>query len=193
MKHCNSDRPTYAIDERELNELKNLTAHQDIAAVAALDYCVENEICSPPWVQAATLRLLIDLLKRERSQKRGRAASRVARLQQDQWDLERWDAVLEARRIRMKTKRELELHAEYGLKPHHSLGKLDAWFDHKTFGCASMLLTGRNARVGVDAIKASYRKVRRNLEDPTAATKYYVFDGRFLKKLGLEDMHERKP
>jgi hypothetical protein len=193
MKHCNPDSPTHDIDVRELNALRNLTAHQDIAAVAALDYCVEYEICTPPWVQKAVLQLVIDLLKREKSRKRGRAAGRVARLQQDQWDFERWDAVLEARRMRDKVKRELELHAEYGRKPHKSLGKLDAWFDHKTFVCASMLLSGRNARAGADAMKASYRKVKRSLEDPTATTEYHIFEGRFLKSLGLEDIHERKP
>ncbi len=193
MRHCETPSPTDKINERELNELKNLSAHQDIAAVAALDYCVEHEIPPPPWVTEAALQVLVDLLKREKSQKRGRSAGRVARLQQDQWDLERWDAVLQARRIRERARKELALHREYHLVPHHSLEKLDAWLDNKTFACATMLLSGRNARAGVDAMKASYRKVKRNFEDPTAATNYHVFDGRFLKKLGLEDLHERKP
>lgn len=55
-----------------------------------------------------------------------------------------------------------------------------------------MLLTGRNARAGVDAMKASYRKVKKDLTDPEAASKYYVFDDKFLKRLGLEGYHDRK-
>jgi hypothetical protein len=193
MEHSEPPSQPSQLYERDLNELKNLTAHQDLGAVAALNYCVDIGICAPPWVQEAILQLVTDLLKREKAQRRGRAAGRVARLQQDQWDLERWDAVLEVRRMREKVRRELKLHAEYGREPHHSLKKLDAWFGHGTFACASMLLTGRNARAGVEAMKASYRRVKRNFEDRAAATSYHVFDGGFLKKLGLEDLHDRKP
>jgi hypothetical protein len=193
VKYCKPESSTDSIDERELDQLKNLSAHQDIAVVAALDYCVEKAICTPSWVNEALLHMVIDLLKREKAQKRGRAAGRIARLQQDQRDLERWDAVLAARCVRERVRKELALHSEYGRKPHYSLEKLDAWCDHETFVRASMLLSGRNARAGIDAMKASYRKVKRNFEDPAAATKYHVFDGRFLKKLGLEDIHERKP
>jgi hypothetical protein len=193
MKHCKPTSRTDDIDERELNELKNLSAHQDLAVVAALHYCVEHGICTPPWANEALLRLVTDLLKREKAQKRGRAAGRVSRLQQDQWDLERWDAVLAAQRIRRRIRRELALHKELGLVPPESLKKAEAWLGHETFACASMLLTGRNARAGVEAMKASYRKVRRSFEDPSAATSYHAFDGAFLKKLGLEDLHDRKP
>jgi hypothetical protein len=193
MRHCKPPGPVDEMDERELDQLRNLTAHKQIAIAAAMDHCAENEICPPPWLTAAAADLLIALLKCEKSDKRGRATGRIARLQQDLWDIERWDAVLEIRRGRGIVERELDSSKFYEREPRPNVMKFRAWYRHGTFACASMLLSGRNARAGIDAIKASYRKVKRNLEDPVEATKYYLFGDRFLKKLGLEGHMDRKP
>jgi hypothetical protein len=193
MRTCKPESPTDEIDERELSNFQKMAACGDMGVVGALDYCVENEICAPAWVNQAALKLLVELLKREKAKKRGRAAGRIARFQQEQWDLDRWDAVLEVRRMRDKVNYELRLHAELSRAPPESLLKLKAWFGHGTYACASMLLSGRNSRAGTEAIKASYRKVKRDFEDPIAMNKYYPFSHQFLRMLGLEGPLDRKP
>jgi len=74
--------------------------------------------------------------------------------------------------------------------------KMLAWIGRRwlrAYECAAMILVGRNARAGTDAMKASYCRVKRNLDSPTTATRYYLLDERFLRKLGFEGLMDRKP
>ena len=57
---------------------------------------------------------------------------------------------------------------------------------------ASRYLVGREARVGADAIRASYRRCIRRAGTGSFPDRYYVLDPRFLKKLGIPDLQERK-
>ena len=86
---CITVSPPVSLDrfhERELNELKAVTVHSELATAAALDYCAKEEICPPPWVVKKAAELMCDLLKREKAERRGRTAGRIARYRQDLWD-----------------------------------------------------------------------------------------------------------
>ena len=196
MKYCKPAGPLDEIHERELNNMKKMATHNALAVAAAMDYCAEEGICPPPWAVLGSAQLMRDLLKREKAQKRGRAAGHIARYRQDLWDHERWDAVVEVReqqkRIRARVKL-LRAHPSYSKKSLKSDEKMLAWIGHdwlRAYECAAMVLTGRNARIGVDAMKKSYRRIQRcNLTD----NRYYLLDQRFLRKLGFEGPLERKP
>src|SRR3954471_5828831 len=90
MKYCKPARPVDRIHERELDSMRDMIAHKELAVAAAVDYCAEEEICPPPWLVSAAAELMRDLLMKEKAQKRGRAAGHIARYRQDLWDLERW-------------------------------------------------------------------------------------------------------
>src|SRR5262249_48796653 len=66
-----------------------------VAVPASFYYCLENRLDTPPWLLAAATELLCDLLKREKSNKRGRSCGFVARHRQDTIDYARWDLVAE--------------------------------------------------------------------------------------------------
>jgi len=64
MRHCKPPGPLDEIHDRELNAMKNMIAHKELAIAAAMDYCAEEEICPPPWLVSASAELMLDLLKR---------------------------------------------------------------------------------------------------------------------------------
>ena len=189
--------PLDAIHQRELNELKSLTIHRELAVAAALDYCAEHGITAPRWVVEEGATLVRELLLREKALSRGRAGNRISRYKSDQRDVERWDAVEAIRRVRMKTKYDAKLRRQYGETPENSRSMYHhertlAWLRNGTFECASRYLAGREARVGADAIRASYRRCLRRAGTGSFPDRYYVLDQRFLKKLGIPGLHERK-
>lgn len=198
MEYSSPNEDLQAIHQRELNELKSLTVHRELAVAAALDYCAEEKICPPLWVVVEAAALICDLLKREKAQKRGRTAGRISRYQQDHRDLERWDAVEEIRRIRTSVKRNAALRRAHGQTPKNSSAlrheeRLIKWFRAGTFQCASMYLTGTGARVDTDAMRASYRRCNKRAGVKPFPDRYYRFDNRFLGKLGVPKLGARKP
>src|SRR5437588_2963272 len=104
MDESNDRSAIDRIHHRELEEMRNLTVHRDLAVAAALDYCAEAGIAAPQWVVQGAATLLRELLLREKADGPGRAGNRVSRYRRDQWDVERWDAVEAIRRIRKRTK-----------------------------------------------------------------------------------------
>ena len=189
--------PMDRIHQRELDELKSLTVHRDLAVAAALDYCAEHGITPPQWVVEQAATLLRELLLRERAPGRGRAGNRIARYRNDQRDVERWDAVEAIRRIREKTEYDVKLRRQYGETPENSRSmyhheRMREWLRNGTFECASRYLAGREARIGADGIRASYRRCMRRAGSGSFPDRYYVLDQRFLKKLGIPSLHERK-
>ena len=116
MHYC---KPAGLLDrfhERELNELKAVTVHSELATAAALDYCAKEEICPPPWVVKRAAELMCDLLNREKAERRGRTAGRIARYRQDLWDLERFDAILAIRKFRNRVRRDVAIARSLGRK-----------------------------------------------------------------------------
>jgi hypothetical protein len=194
MKESRSLRPPYEVDERYLDGLRRCTAHKELVVAAALHYCAEMQIIPPKWVLAESSALMCELLKREKAQTRGRATGHLARYRQDMWDIERWNAVDQIRRIREKIHHEEELlKANPDWQPdrftEHNR-KMRRWLRrHGTFACASMYLYGRYSRVGADAMKASHRRVQHANEDPSN-TRYWYIDPRFLWDVGIDDRIE---
>src|SRR5262249_25562918 len=93
-------------DRRELELLRKCyEAKVVLAAPAALHYCLEHDIAPPRWVAEAALLLLCDLLKREKSKRRGRAGGSVARYRQDMIDFLRWNEVDVLRNEQQRSKR----------------------------------------------------------------------------------------
>jgi hypothetical protein len=186
------------VHNRDLEELRKLTVHRELAVVAALDYCAEEGTEAPNWVAKEASMLLCELLLREKAEGPGRAGNRVSRYRQDQWDVERWDAVETVRRIRKKTKYDAALRRQYGENADNSRAMLDhermlGWLRDGTFECAAKYLSGRDARVGADGIKASYLRCMDRAGSGPMPDRYYVFDPRFLAKLGFPNLQDRKP
>jgi hypothetical protein len=198
MNYASSADPQNAIHQRELGELLKLTVHRELAVAAAMDYCAEEGVSPPLEIVKEAASLILELLKREKAQNRGRAAGRIARYQQDLWDVERWDAVEAVRRIRQRVKRDIELRRVHGETQDNSRAmyheeRTVAWLRHHgTFACASMLLAGRDARVSAEAVRASHRRCRQRAGTGRTPDRYYIFDERFLRKLGFPHWIDRK-
>jgi len=194
---CKSDQGLLNFDFRELDKFRRSTDHKEIATAAAMNYCSTHLVCPPEWLVAAAADLLTELLKREKTTRRGSNASCLARFHQERKDLERWDAVMEVRRIRSMAqqdknalKRSPKLEVTNSFTRSHK--KRKEWLKQGTFECAAILLKGRDAYVTAYGVRNSYKKMEKSLNDPSHAIGAW-FDDAFLKKLGLQDTHERKP
>jgi hypothetical protein len=194
---CEPDRAPLETDLRELDKFRKLNKHNEIAMARAMHYCATYEICPPAWLVEAAAFLMIELLKREKTSRRGRTASHLARFQQEQRDAERWFAVHEVRRIREISKQDdLALKARpngagtEGWRKRHE--KRKQWLKMGTLECAATLLEGRDAHVTASAVRASYRRIESSIRDPTVAVGAW-FDDAFLKKLGLQGSDDQKP
>src|SRR6186997_3143495 len=135
MRYCREARPVDRLHEEELERHRKSAVHNDIAVAAAMYYCAEEKICPPPWLVAASANLMIELLKKEKSKKRGRAAGRVARCRQDLYDFDRWNAVHQIRELKDKNKNELESLKTYGdIDQRHAkrIHKTRAWLRYGT-------------------------------------------------------------
>jgi len=201
MGYCNSGGTLESRHEDELDSLEAVTDHRELAVTAALEYCAEEEICPPQWVIQEASALLIKFLREQKSKNTGRTAGYIARYRQDHWDVERYYAVEEIRRIRSKFEDEIKLIREesksLGRRFEKRLRELEkhlAWFQtHGTFESASMFLRGRDARASADTIKRSHREVKRRAGNGSTPNRYYTFDDRFLRKLDLPGINDLKP
>ena len=190
MRHCEccSRKLGHAVFERELENYRKAAQHNDIAFAAAFHMCATEEKCPPAYLVKAVDELLIELLKGEKSKKRGRAGGRVARCRQDLWDFERFCAVDEVRRIREENPQRLESIKDCTpeeRKVFAHFEKVRDWLRYGTFECASMYLAGTFAWGIPNTVRASYRRVRRALTTRSGAFRYYMFFGDFLGRVGI--------
>jgi hypothetical protein len=194
---CEADQELLKFDLRELDKFRRLTAHKEIATARAMDYCATHQVCPPEWLVAEAASLLIELLKREKTTRRGSNASYLARFHQERKNTERWDAVLEVRRIRSMArrdetalKRSPERKVTDSFKRSHQ--KRREWLKQGTFECAADRLKGRDAHVTAYGVRNSYRKMEKSRKEPSNAIGAW-FDDPFLNKLGLQGVLDRKP
>jgi len=181
-------RPPNALFDHELDRIKGASRHNDLALAAALRLCVVERVAPPLWVLEGVDELVTDLLRRERSAKRGSYAGRVARYRQDMRDYTRHDAVEEVRRKRQEFQEKADEMAGYSAERRKYFGCIDKilkWFRYGTFQCASLYLLGTDAFASPSAIRASYRRVARRMRSKDEALRYYLFWGDFLKRLGV--------
>jgi hypothetical protein len=163
-----------------------------------MEYCAEYQVTPPPWLLRMSADLMIDLLKREKGKKRGRAAGYIARHRQDMIDFERWNEVVVTRERQVRICEQVET-CKQCLDPDDKFRidreKMHAWLGHtweRAFECATMSLTGTHARAGVDATRRSYLRVQRAMKDPEQSGRYCQLEFRFLFKLGCRSWFDQK-
>src|SRR5260370_35801604 len=101
MTACSeTDRAPSEFDLRELDKFRRLTEHKEIATACAMYYCAIQQICPPEWLVAASASLMIELLKRGKTTRRGRNGSYLARFWKGHLERERWNAGQEVPKIR---------------------------------------------------------------------------------------------
>lgn len=190
--------PLSRFDERELDNLRRLTSHKEIATARALHYCATNQCRPPQWLMEEAAFLLIDLLKRDKGTRRGRNASRLARFRQQLIDTERWLAVKDVQEIRGRAKRDEEalkrlpkLPLDKRRKKHFADRR--KWLNHDNFECASKMLKGRAAKTNAHGIRASYRQIENERRKHPELMVGAWFDDDFLRALGLQTSCEREP
>jgi hypothetical protein len=189
-----------ALDKRELDYLKAMAqSDQPIAVPEALHYCVKHHANAPRWLLAAAVELLCDLMKREKSKRRGRSGGYIARYRQALIDLERFEEVRSVRQKQMDIREEVEkLRATPNVPPSimEERENMLAWVGgslNRAFECAAMLLEGSQAYASPEAMKRSYFKVERNSRDPNKALRYHLLDPQFLRKIGIKYQIESRP
>jgi hypothetical protein len=200
LPKCTRQTSASAFHENQLECFEMMVrSNVAVAVPAALNYCMENQLDAPPWLLAAATELLCDLLKREKSNKRGRSCGFVARHRQDMIDYARWDLVVEVRRKQdelaeaVRELREMQPLPKTVLKEQEKLLSWAGSTLDRAFECASMLLRGSAARGGPEAIKRSYRHVQRNHRNPSERMRYHNLDPRFLSSFGLKHETEARP
>jgi hypothetical protein len=164
---------------------------QQIAAAAALEFCAEHKLQTPQWVLESASTLLCDLLRREKSEKRGRSCGHVARHRQDRIDYDRWCAVTEIREKQTELKNYVrELHTRQGIPKAYLEDRENhlEWVGNsleRAFECASLLLGRTDSCGSPDAVKRSYLNVEANNRSGEQFCRYHLLDYRFLVKIGI--------
>ena len=186
--------PPSEADLRQLKKLK-FFEHPEVGIAQAMHFCATHRISPPEWLIEEAALIMIELLKREKGNGRGRTATVLARFKHAYWDRQRHDAVVEVRRGREVAKHyDRELKADPNLatddfkrilKERRKLLKQD------NFECATMLLNGTIADASPSAVRASYRKVKRARANGSNMTSTH-FDPDFLGKLGVQDLWAEK-
>ena len=198
MTSCSEpDRTPTEFDLRELDKFRALEKHREIATARAMDYCATQQICPPEWLVVAAASLMVELLKREKSTKKGSTSSHLARFHQELKNTERWFAVMDVQRIREMAEQDnnaVKANPKRVLPKNFRAQhmKRRAWLDQGTFECAAELLEGRDAYVSPHGVRSSYREVQKRRKNPSYAIGAW-FDDAFLNKLGLQGAHDRKP
>lgn len=186
----------FSFHEREFAELNGVTFHRELAVTAVLEHCAEEDVPPPSWAVREAADLLIRLLKSEKPTKRGRTARCIGRYRQDYWDIDRWEAVEAIRRTKKKVRYELKLLRELPAASHpkhrKSIERMQNWLRHGDFECAAMSLTGRDAKASAQTIRKSHREVKRRAGKGPMPDRYYLFNDRFLQKIGLQGVQDRK-
>jgi hypothetical protein len=191
-------RPFGSMRELHANELACLEAMArsgiEVAVPAALNYCTEHGLNTPPWLLVAATGMFSSLLKLQKSTKRGRSCGVVARYRQDMIDYARWDQIMVVRERQLLIREQIEELRTISAVPCGVLEEHEktlAWLGstlNRAFECAAMLLRGTSAFGSPEALKRSYFKVRRNSCDPDQALRYRQLNPSILKMLGLGEV-----
>jgi hypothetical protein len=197
MRMSDPSRPNEALEgihRRELELFRRIVeAGVMIGVPAALHYCDEHKVNAPAWLVKAALHVLCDLLKREKSTKRGRAAGIVARHHQDMIDMMRWDEVCVLREKQALLHDSLSTYSKTSIASsrlfQEELQRAD-WIGHslsRIFECVSEILERTEAFGSAESIRRSYREVERNHRSSTKAYRYRVLHPLLLRMLGIND------
>jgi hypothetical protein len=191
-------KPLSDFDARELDNLRKLTSHKEIALARAMHYCATNRLCPPQWLVEDVVSLLIELLKREKITRRGRSASRLARFHQELKDVERWFAVKDVQTMRRRARDDETFRRSHPNRDLTEARKRDfekrrKWLKFDNFECAAKMLVGRDAKTNPPGIRASYREIENKRKNHPELMVGAWFDDAFLKALGFQTSYERDP
>jgi hypothetical protein len=171
-----------------------------IAVPAAMYYCAKHGLNAPRWLVSEATKMHCLHLRGNVPKERGRSSGIINRYRQNAIDYLRWEAVIEVREQREALRKDVsELSALPGRKARDLLKertKLVDWVgtnNDDAFECASLLLAETPARGGPDAIKKSYRTVRKNMCSPARALRYRVLDPQFLRLVDADIAHRDAP
>jgi hypothetical protein len=165
-----------------------------IAVPAAIYYCAKHGLAAPRWLIIESVKMHCAHLRGNVPKERGRSSGIINRYRQDAIDYMRWEAVTEVRERRDLLQNEIkELRALRGRRARGRLNertKLLDWVrtkNNNAFQCASLLLAQTPAHGGPDAIKKSYRTVRKNMCNPARAPRYHILEPQFLRMVGADN------
>jgi hypothetical protein len=161
-----------------------------LGVTAALNHSVEHGCSLPSWAAEAALKMICDLLKREKSERRGRAASVIARYRQDYIDMVRWNEVIVLEEKQKTVNQSLIDYASLAnTKIYQDEAKRAEWLGRtrsRIFECVSEVLEGTEAFGSPLSIKRSYFEVERNNQHPTKAYRYGWFENSLLERVGID-------
>jgi hypothetical protein len=170
-----------------------------LAVLEGLHWCHQHDVTPPGWFHVAASRTITRLVLGT-NKKAGRAASGLNREREILKRLMRWDLVNEAKRGRENCLRDQELmrqhpniaSAEYKRRIGVVLDRLGSNLED-IFAFVSWQLEGTPLAGGPDAIKASYRRVERDMRSRSTAFKYYAFSYPALQAAGMTDIFDAVP
>jgi hypothetical protein len=180
-------------NQRELNKLRMAAeAGIDLATGAALFFCGSHGVAIPLWVAQPGARGFCNQFDPNLLRKRGRSSGPIERFRQDMIELMRFDTVASAR-WRQQEFREMSENLDcYDKLPRRFREhprRMLAWYGRdwlRVYECASMILKDTPACGGTDAMKASYRRVKKNNSDPKESWRYFMFEPEFFEFIGVE-------
>ena len=166
-----------------------------IAIPAGVRYCAKHDLHLPRWLVKATATHYSELLRGDAPQRRGRSANLIDRHRQDMNDYMRWDEVTTVREMQIEIRVELNfLRANPRKTPagrlqdREKMQKRVGRSFERAFECASMLLADTSACGGPDAMRLSYRKVKKANRDQGQALRYHMLDNDFLLSIGIDQI-----
>lgn len=191
-------RAIEAVTEFHRREMKLLrscaAADVTVAIPAALYYCIEHGLNVPRWLSIRSLRLLCDLLKREKSTKRGRSVRSVDRHHQNMIDMIRWNEVLVLREKQKLSWETVKRYANEGWAKDCPLYAEEIararWLGKsmtRACECASECLEATEAFGSAETMKKSYLQVEKDNRDPVRALRYAQFNPLLLRMLGIQE------
>jgi hypothetical protein len=190
----NSDDYYEKFFDRELNNFERMyEAGSNVAVAGALQFCAEYGISPPQWLVHASLKVVCDLLRREKSTKRGRSTGAIARYRQDMIDYFRWDECVVLEELQIKVQDAIKIYSDVpipaGLKNRYAEERQRAnWLGttrSRVYECVSQALARTEAFGSPQSIKRSCRQVIRNQADPKRAFRYFLIGDAAMKLLGI--------
>lgn len=185
---------------RWFEELRPLCDNGSVLAVLeGLHWCHLHDVVPPGWFHVAASRT-ITRLALGTNRKAGRAASGLNREREILRRLMRWDLVNEAKRGRDNFRRDQELlcqypniaSAEYKRRIEVVLDRLGNNLED-IFAFVSWQVEDTPLAGGPDAIKASYRRVERDMRSRSTALKYHAFSYPAIQAAGMADIFDAVP
>lgn len=188
-------KPLNVLDEERFEAL--LALHETgshLALLEALGHCLKNNVQAPAWVLAGARQSLVQFVRGDR-RKSGRAAAGLSRDRQTLVHFSRWDLVCECREAREHYKTEFEaLRALPGTRARAEARRIKVIVHQMgrnledLFAYVSSLVRGTPIAGSPETIRASYKRVQRDMTSRKTASRYTVCSPHTLREFGLSGL-----